>query len=337
MSHYLAYVYGPKDKETLARVMKPYNEEWDCPETGGLPPELVVLENVPVMTLETSLFDMIQAFRKVTDKKANYNRCRPIVLVDDAYDFIDVASLRELDAFIISYDLDSKKATAKVVVSRAFWDWWVVGGRWPIQFEAVGCLSPFISNVIGPAEVSWMVDKEALAEKQEGRFTSLRFGDIDWKKAKRERVKNALEVWEIIHTADPTLERAATILKRMNLPKGARYYSFDHEEYDAWHKKVIAIVQDKMPNWMEGMFSPYDVAGMTRRELIRYAIARTYVAAIGIFYDEERFENGGVITQTTVYDWSFFEHPTDQEVKEVLNRIRKLKPSTVVTAVDIHN
>lgn len=55
MSHYLAYVYGPADKETLFRVMAPYNENYDGPETGGLRPELVVLENVPVMTLETSL------------------------------------------------------------------------------------------------------------------------------------------------------------------------------------------------------------------------------------------------------------------------------------------
>lgn len=338
MSHYLAYVYGPKDKETLTRVLKPYNEDWNCPETGGLRPELVVLENVPVMTLETTLFDMITAFRKITDRSRNYNKCRPILLVDNAYDYIDVGSIRELDAFVIAYDLDSKKATAKIVVSRAFWDWWVVGGRWPMQFQAKGPMSPFMTNVIGPAEVSWAVGKAELELKQEGRYTSLRFGDIDWKKAKRERVKNALEMWEVIYKADPTLEPAANILKRMNIPKGAPYYSFDHEEYETWHKKVVAIATTLLPNWMEAMFSPYDLAGMSRRELIRYASARTYVAAIGVFYEEGySTEKSGAFTQTTVYDWSFFEHPTDREVKEVLKRVRNLNPGTVVTAVDIHN
>lgn len=337
MSHYLAYVYGPKDKETLARVMRPYNEQWECPETGGMRPELVMLENVPVMTLETSLFDMITAFRKVTDKKANYNKCRPIILVDDAYDYLDVGSIRELDAFVVAYDLDSKTATAKILVSRAFWDWWVVGGRWPIQFEGKHKWG-LLKNIVAPAEVSWAVDKAELAIKQEGRYTSLRFGEIDWDKAKRERVKNALETWEVIYKVDPTLEPVANILKRMNLPKGARYYSFDHAEYDAWHKRVVEIVNTFLPGWSEGMFSPYDLAGMSRRQVIRYAIARTYIAAIGVFYEEGySTEKSAAFTQTTVYDWSFFEHPTDQEVKEVLKRIRNLDPGTVVTAVDIHN
>lgn len=336
MSHYLTYVYGPKDKETLARVMKPYNENWECPETGGLRPELVVLENVPVMTLETTLFDMITAFRKITDKTANYNKCRPIILVDNAYDWIDVGSIRELDAFVVAYDLDSKAATAKIVVSRAFWDWWVIGGRWPIQFE----VKPWeaLTDVVGPAEVSWAVDKGELESKKAGRFTSVAFGSIEWKKAKQERVKQALAVWEVIHKADPTLEPVANILKRMNLPKGARYYSFDHVEYDAWHKRVIDIAHKLLPDWMDGLFSPYDVAGMSRRQLIRYAAARTYVPAIGVFYEEGyNADKNGVFTQSTVYDWSFFEHPDDAEVKEVLKRIRNIDKGTVVTAVDVHN
>lgn len=338
MSHYLTYVYGPKDNETLTRVLRPYNEDWSCPDSGGMSPELVVLENVPVMTLETSLFDMIQEFRKVCNKSSSYSASRPIVLVDDAYDYIDVTAIRELDAFVISYDLDSNKATAKVMVSRAFWDWWVVGGRWPIQFKGKGHMGPFLSNVIGPADVSWAVDKEALVAQSPGRFTSLRLDDIDWKSAKRERVTNALRVWEPIHNADPTLERSSSILKRMNLPKGARYYSFDHEEYSTWQATVGKIVKTMVLDWMTEMFSPYDVAGMTRRELIRYAIARTYVPAIGVFYEEGYSEKeGGAYTQTSVYDWSFFENPTDKEVKEVWRRVRKLKPSTVVTAVDIHN
>lgn len=338
MSHCLAYVYGPKDKETLDRIMQPYNENWECPETGGLRPELVVLENVPVMTLETSLFDMITEFRKVTDKKANYNKCRPIVLVDNAYDFIDVNSIRELDAFVISYDLDSKAATAKVVVSRAFWDWWVIGGRWPIQFEAKDQWRIGLYNIVAPPEVSWAVDQDDLAANKEGRFTSLKFGDIHWKKAKQERVKQALALWEVLYKADPTLEPVSTIMKRMKLPKGVRYYSFNHEEYDVWHKKVIKIAHDVAPGWMDNMFSPFDIAGMSRRELIRYAIGRTYCPAYGVFYSETfNPTNNGVTSDTAVYDWSYFEHPTDKEVKELLKRVRNLDPSTVVTAVDIHN
>lgn len=338
MSHYLAYVYGPKDNETLTRVMKPYNIDWSYPESGGMRPELVVLENIPVMALETSLFDMIQEFRKVCNKNSSYSSTRPILLVDNAYDYIDVNAIQELDAFVISYDLDSNKATAKVMVSRTFWDWWVIGGRWPIQFKGIGHTGPFLSNVIGPADVSWAVDKEALVTQSPGRFTSLRLDDIDWKSAKHERVANALRVWEPIHTADPTLERVSTILKRMNLPKGVSYYSFDHEEYDAWHTKVMETARAVIPNWQSEMFSPHDVAGMTRRELIRYAIARTYVPAIGVFYEEGYNEReGGTYTQTAVYNWGFFENPADKEVKEVWRRVRKLKPSTVVTAVDIHN
>jgi hypothetical protein len=341
MSHYLAYVYGPANKETLDRVMKPYNQDYHCPETGGMPPELVVLTNVPVLTLETSIFDMIQEFRKVSNKKSSFSKYRPIILVDDAYDYLDVAAVRELDAFVISYDLDSNKATAKIVVSRTFWDWWVIGGRWPIQFEGKSHMAPYMTNAIGPAEVSWAVDKDELAKREKGRFTSLRIDEINWKNAKQERVKNALVMWEVLHKADPTLEREGEILKRMNLPKGARYYSFDHEEYDAWIAKVWAIASAAMPNCMEQMFSPYSVAGMTRRELIRYAIARTYVPAFGIFYDEGYSEKDGVVfSQTAVYDWSFSWHPTDKEVKEVWQRVRqlvKLKPFTIVTAVDIHN
>lgn len=338
MSHYLAYVYGPADKETLFRVMAPYNENYDGPETGGLRPELVVLENVPVMTLETSLFDMIMSFRKVLDK-SNYKQMTPILIVDDAMSYLDMNSVRELGAFVISYDLSSKKATAKVVVSRAFWDWWVVGGRWPIQFEPIDRNGwSMAKDIIGPAEVSWAVDKEALAAQQEGRYTSLRFGEIDWKKAKRERVKLALEMWDVIYKADPTLGPVSQIMKRMNLPKGVPYYSFNHEEYDAWHTKIRALVDQHIPNAMDGIFSPYDIAGMSRRELIRYAIARTYAPAFGIFWTNEFSpEHNGVTSQTTVFDFSWTQHPTDAECKSLLKLVRKLDYSTVVTAVDIHN
>lgn len=338
MSHYLAYVYGPADKETLSRVMAPYNENYDCPEKGGMPPELVVLENVPVMTLETSLFDMITAFRKVSDK-SNYHQQTPILIVDDAMSYLDMHSVRELGAFVISYDLNSMKATAKVVVSRAFWDWWVVGGRWPIQFEPIQYNGwSMAQDIIGPAEVSWAVDKEALAAQREGRYTSLRFGEIDWKKSKRERVKLALEMWEVIYKTDPALEPVSQIMKRMNLPKGVRYYSFNHEEYNVWNTRVRAIVDQHIPNHMDGIFSPFDIAGMGRRELIRYAIARTYAPAFGIFWSNEFSPtHNGVTSQTTVFDFSWSQHPTDAECKSLLKMVRSLKPGTVVTAVDIHN
>lgn len=337
MSHYLTYVYGPSDHETLTRVMAPYNEEYRCSDNPGLTPELVVLTNVPVMTLETSLFDMISSFRKVLGK-GKYNQMAPILIVDDAIAYLDISAVRDLGAFIISYDLDSKSATAKVVVSRAFWDWWVVGGRWPIQFETKAKGWCMAKDIIGPAEVSWAVDKDMLDAQREGRFTSLRMGEIDWKKAKRERVKAALEVWEKVNAIDPTLQPASVIMQRLNLPKGVNYFQFDTSEYDAHRSKIREIVDHLPREIMDGIFSPYDVGGMTRREVIRYAIARTYVPAYGVFWTNKFCEQaGGITSQTTTFDFSWLVHPTDEDCRKVIKMVNSLGPDVVVTAVDIHN
>lgn len=330
MSHYLAYVYGPTDQETLTRIMQPYNENGN----NSFGHELVVLTNIPVMTLETSLFDMIVAFRKVSDS-GSYNQQRPILIVDDALQYLDHSAIRELDAFVISYDLDTKAATAKVVVSRAFWDWWVVGGRWEGHFNALG--SGWHRNIIDPIPRTSTVCIEP-EKKTPGQYNSLPLCDIDWKTAKRKRVAAAFAMWNQIYGGDPTLERQSTILKRMNLPKGVRYYAYDHTEYEAWRKKINAIMDKSEVEWGDHLFSPWDIAGMTRRELIRYAIARTYVPMYGIFWSAGYCPiRNGAVEETFVYDWASFEHPTDQEVKDVIKRVRKLEPHTVVTAIDIHN
>lgn len=333
--HYLGYVYGPKDKETLMRIMAPYNEQEEYGVTLG--PELVVLSNIPTMTLETSLFDMIVAFREID--RPFFSRASPILIVESLADY-ELSQVRELGAFVIAYDLDSKEATAKMAVTRAFWDWWVVGGRWPIQFEGKNSASGWnmYKNIISEAEVSWAVDKEALEEKKANRFTSLRMGEIDWKKAKQERVTYALEAWDFANKHLSELPRISDLVTKMNLPKGTRYVDFKHDEVSAWQKRVAEVTHALRPDDWEKMFSIRDVVGMTRREVIRYALLRTHLPLFGIFW-EQKYDSDkrGMVEETTVYDFSWATFPTDKDAKDILRRVRNLDPSTVVTAIDIHN
>lgn len=331
MSHYLTYVYGPEDKATLERVMKPYNEQWES--TGSLRPDLVVLTNVPVFTLENTLYDLIQEFRKIT-QYASFNRKAPILLVDDAMEYLDMNSVQELGAFIISYDLDSKEATAKVVVTRGFWDWYQVGGRWPAAFKPRSEHGWF-RNIVAEPDVAHGILAEDIPPKH---YVSLPMRDIDWKTAIRAKVKSALEMWDKFHQDKPDLEPVSAIMKRMNLPKGVRYYDFDHREYDAWHKTVREISEKHSIDWGNTYFSPFDVAGMSRREVIRFAIARTYVPMYSVIW-QTRFDQGlnGQVEETTVYDFAWSTFPTDEELRKALQHIRNLPNHTVVTAIDIHN
>lgn len=333
--HYLAYVYGPSTAEQLTEILAPFNE---CPSDEDICSgkvrrfDVVMMTNIPVMTLETTLFDMISEFRKVCKWKS------PILLVDDAEKYLDHEAVSNLDAFIISYNLESKACTAQMVVSRAFWDWWVIGGRWPIEFES----KTATRNVVADSEVSWCVDKEALAAKQGGRFTSVYMSDVDWKKEKREHVKNALAIWDVVSSVTVGVPRASDLLEAMHLPNGTQYYQFRCDDYDAWvkdiHEKVSALPAEvRAP--IQDMFCSYlDIAGMTRRELIRYAIMRTYVPSYAILHKNEFEANvAGWAETTLVFDYGWGFHPTDKMVKNVIRLIEGLSPSTVVTAVDIHN
>lgn len=321
--HYCTYVYGPRNKDELTQTLAEYNENGDDHF------KRVLMTNIPEFTLENTMFDVIKRFRAVESWGPS-----PIVLVDRAKDYLENRDLRNMDAYVISYDLDSKEATAQMVTSKAFWDWWVIGGRWPMEFHA----PQRTHNVVGMTEISAMVDMTGVST--EGYYSSVYCKDIDHKKFKQEHLEKALKVWEYANENMPDMVPQWKMIEELNLPDDTAYYQFNCKAYDAWRDEVrrLADLQPK-PEWSDewcrtpvcGPFYLEDVIGLTKRQLIRYAILRTYVPAFGVF-------DFGPDIPKKVVDLSFLATTNPKETKELVKYIRKhLTPDTVVTAVDIHN
>lgn len=319
--HELGYVYGPKESAELAEVLAAYDEQAE-----EVLFERVMLTNVP-LTLETSLLELITKLNKFSGR---WGTTSGIALVDDVKNYVDERTLMREGFFLVSYNLDTEVVTANVLMSKAIWDWYVIGGRWPCEFK----VKPHIEapDVIEGYHLSWAVDQKAMPDMAEYR-RSVEMGWVDWKAMEREHVAYCLKSWEMAQKFLPDQKPRYKVYQENNRQTNLPTWKFDFAEYDTWRSEVQTGIQGKLsPEDHMGMtFDIYDVAGLTRREAIRYALARCYVPNVGIFSLSSDHK-----TEVFYLGWGAVVTP--DEVKAIIRYVRKnLTPDVVVTAVDFHN
>lgn len=318
------------DREILAQIMAPYQE------VEGNHRELVLLENIGINFVEHKLMDVIAQFEaykntwhRIADKQVSVYP--PIILIDAGTPFIE-DDLQEFarfsDSFVVLYDTTKQEATAHLLVNRQFWDWWVIGGRWPTEFKVEGQSRDLVAGF----EPGTFTDLSKLDLSKHR--TSALFKDIDWKEriekyrgrflALHDRIKDATAhlppAWKVLHD---TLGKAGA----------EKYYRFDTKAFDQWRKDVReAVAKTSNPN--AAIEEPFfvnaeDLVGLSRREVIRFAIARAYCPSVMVVALEGQ--------DTALYMLDFFCPSDPRNIRNIIRAARRLKPDTVVIAVDVHN
>lgn len=314
------------DKEVLNNIMNPY-QEFD-----GNHRELVLLEHISIDFVETKLMDLIgkfQAYRRTLGVGGPFYP--PIILIDAGTPYVD-EDLQEFarfnDSFVVMYDTTKEEATANLLVNKQFWDWWVVGGRWPMEFEVPGQSRDLVAGFQPGAFTD--LDKLDLTNHR----TSALFKDINWKARVQKYLGRFLELHDQIKEVTAHLPPAWRVLEN-SFGKAAadQYYRFNTVAFDAWRKEVreaTANIRSRDARIEEAFFiSEEDLVGLSRREVIRYAIARAYCPSIMVVALEGQ--------KTDLYKLDFFCPSDPQNIRNIIRAARRLKPDTVVIAVDVHN
>lgn len=314
------------DKRVLGSIMKPYQE------FEGTNRELVLLEHISIDFVEHKLMDVIEKFQAYRSSllvgKPTYP---PIILIDSTTPYLE-EDLQEFarynDSFVVLYDTTKKEATANLLVNKQFWDWWVIGGRWPAEFEVPGQAHDLVAGFEPGAFTD--LDKLDLTNHR----TSALFKDINWKGRIKKYLGRFLELHDQIKEITAHLPPAWRVLEN-SFGKAAAdlYYRFNTQVFDAWRKEVrevTANVRSREAKIEEAFFiSEEDLVGLSRREVIRYAIARAYCPSIMMVALEGQ--------KTDLYTLDFFCPSSPQNIRNIIRAARRLKPDTVVVAVDVHN
>lgn len=339
MSHYLTYVYGPRNLHDLEKVMEPYSEH-----TRGGNPKWVYLKDVPV-SFEMTLLELITNFAHLGEKKWT----APIVIVDENLCYEEMEELARISPVVIQYNLDVKQVTLNLIFNQDFWDWWQVGGRWPGQFHIPGRKG---GDIVQGMELSWVWDKNKPDLK--GRFNSVEIREVNWAEAMRTRIKQMLALWEIVNPLTQGMAPAWTMMG----PAGERgvedgpHWLILPDNFWPWHAAVNAT--EGLPKYDEGekfgWARPSEVVGLTRHQVVRLAMARALVPAYALIQREwqplqhpakymEKYppEKPAVSYDSELLNMCWPGYPSPEYVDEVLRMIRALPLDTVVTAVDIHN
>lgn len=325
-------LYSPKtlsemiDRDILDRIMSPYQEY------HGRHRELILLENISIDFVEHSLFDLIKQFEgrhsSLFDYPVSYP---PIILIDgDAPDLSDelVEHAQRTAAYVVAYSLSGKTATANLLVNRQFWDWWQIGGRWPMEFKVANQLVDIVTG----AEVSPMVDMTGVDTT--GHFTSAYVRSVDWRQRIEKYMVPFLRLYDKIKDATAHLPPAWKVIKSSQaVTNDERYRCVNWPVFDAWRKEVreaLKSIRDDKARIEDAFFvTEEDLVGLTRREVIRFAIARAYCPSFMLVSMEGEKDQ--------LFELDFFVPSTPTNIRNIIRAARRLKPDTVVIAVDVHN
>lgn len=314
------------DKRILDWIMGPY-EEFE-----GNNRELVLMEHISINFVENKLMDVIEKFQAYrSDLQWENPTYPPIILIDGTTPYLgeDLQDFaRYSDSFVVLYDTTKKEATANLLVNKQFWDWWVIGGRWPMEFK----VPQQPKDVVTGFELSALVDKSELDTSQYR--TSALYKDINWKERIQKYLGRFLELHDQIKEVTSHLPPAWKVLEdSFGKVAADQYYRFNTKAFDAWRKEVrevTANIRSREAKIEEAFFiTEEDLVGLSRREVIRYAIARAYCPAIMLVALEGQ--------KTDLYKLDFFCPSNPQNIRNIIRAARRLKPDTVVIAVDVHN